>query len=42
MILAQVQVEVHIDVDGEEIVIVVGPCLEVLPAAILVPLNVLI
>ena len=42
MILAQVQVEVHIDVDGEEVVIVVGPCLEVLPAAILVPLNVLI
>ena len=42
MILAQVQIKVHVDVYREEVVIVVGSCLVVLPAAILVSLNVLI
>ena len=42
MILAQIQIKVHVDVYGEEVVIVVGSCLVVLPAAILVSLNVLI
>ena len=42
MILAQVQIKVHIDVNREEVVIVVGSCLEMLPTTELGSLIVLI
>ena len=42
MILAQIQIKVHIDVNREEVVIVVASSLMVLPTTILVSLNVLI